>query len=75
MRGESVGLQQRGNGVDVALLVEVGVAFRVGRRSGQPEPVVVRDVGGEAADGLGRAGGLVDLGEEIGGGTDVGGPA
>lgn len=64
-----------GDGVDVALLVEVGVALCVGRRGRELEAVVVGDVGGETPDGLGRAGGFVDLREEVGGGTDVGGPA
>lgn len=75
MRREARGCQERREGVDVLLLVAVGVSRGVGGAGGGAPGIVVRDVGREAADGGGRAGCLVDLGEERGGGRDVSGPA
>jgi hypothetical protein len=71
----AVGLEQRGDGVDVQLLVEVLVALGVGRGGGDVEAVVVGDVGGQTAEGGGLAGFGVDLGEQLGGGCQVGFPA
>lgn len=67
--------EQRSEGVDVQLLVVVAVALGVGGRGGDGPGVVVCYVGREAADGGRRAGGFVDLREELGGGADVGAPA
>jgi len=67
--------QERRDGVDVALLVAGGVGRRIGGAGGDAPGVVVGDVGGEAADGGGRAGGFVEVAEHGRGGADVGGPA
>jgi hypothetical protein len=47
----------------------------VGRSGSETKGVVVADVGGEATDGAGLASIVVDLGEDIGGLLDVGGPS
>ena len=57
------------------LLVVVDVGRGV-RRGGRDAPgVVVGNVSGQATDGGGLAGILVDVGEEVSSGLDVGGPA
>jgi hypothetical protein len=75
VRVPAVGLEQRGDGVDVQLLVEVLVALGVRRGDGGVVAVVVGDVGGQAAEGGGFAGAGVDFGEHLGGGCKVGFPA
>lgn len=73
--GEAGGVEQGGEGLDVALLIVVGVGGGVRGSGGEGPAVVVGHVGDETADGLGLAGGLVDVSEQSGGGLDVGGPA
>lgn len=75
VRGEPGLRQQRRDGVDVQLLVEVLVPLRVGGRGGGVVGVVVGDVGDEAAQRRGLAGFVVDFGEEFGGGAEVCVPA
>ncbi len=67
--------EERAEGLDVVLLVVVGVALGVRRGGGDAPGVVVGNVGGQAADRSGLAGARVDAGKQIGGGLDVGGPA
>ena len=71
----AVCLEERGDGVDVQLLVEVLVALGVGRCDGGVVAVVVGDVGGQTAERGGLACASVDLGEHLGGGSQVGFPA
>ena len=47
---EASGCEERSQGVDVPLLVAVGVTRGVGGAGGDGEGVVVGDVGGETAD-------------------------
>jgi hypothetical protein len=75
VRVPAVRLEQRGDGVDVQLLVVVLVALGVGRGDGGVVAVVVGDVGGQAAERGGLAGFGVDLGKHLGGGCQVGFPA
>ena len=74
-RVPAVALEQRRDGVDVQLLVEVLVALRVAGGHGGVVAVVVGDVGDEAAQRLGLAGVGPDLREEFGRGGQVGVPA
>ena len=71
----AVRLEQRGDGVDVQLLIVVLVALGVGRGDGGVVAVVVGDVSGQAAERGWLAGSGVDLGEHLGGGGQVGFPA
>lgn len=73
--GEAGGVEQRGEGLDEALLIVVGVGGGVRGSRGERPAVVVGHVGDETTDRLGLTGVLVDVGEEGGGGPDVGGPA
>lgn len=72
---ETLGGQERGEGVDVALLVAVGVGAGEGGALGDGEAVVVGDVGGESTDSLWLASLGVELCEHVGGRADVGGPS
>jgi hypothetical protein len=68
-------LEERRHGVDVLLLVTVGVSLRVGRAGTERPSVVVGDVGGQTTNGRGGTGVGVDFGEECCGGAQVGGPS
>lgn len=72
---EAVRAEERSEGVDVALLVTVLVTLSVRWAGGDGPGVVVGNVGGQSTDGGGRAGILVHTGEEVGSGSNVGGPS
>ena len=74
MGGEACCGEKGSKGVDVALLVAVGVALRVGRAGGTGPGIVVGNVGGQTTDCGGATSSLVDLREQGRCGSDVGGP-
>lgn len=67
--------EKRSEGVDVSLLIIVGVALSVVGLGGELPAVVVGDVGNETTNARRLASVLVDLGEELSSGADVGRPA
>lgn len=68
-------LEKRRHGVDVLLLVAVGVSLGVGGAGTERPGVVVGDVGGQATNSRGGTRVGVDFGEECCGGAQVGGPS
>ena len=73
--GEAGRGEERAKGLNVVLLIVVGVGRRVRRGRGDAPGVVVGNVGGQATDSSRLAGVLVDAGKQVSGGLDVGGPA
>lgn len=67
--------EKRSEGVDVSLLIVVGVALGVVGFGGELPAVVVGDVGDETANARRLASVLVDLGVELSSRANVGGPA
>lgn len=67
--------EKRSEGVDVSLLIVVGVALGVVGLGGELPAVVVGDVGDETANARRLASVLVDLGVELSSRANVGGPA
>jgi hypothetical protein len=67
--------EKRSEGVNVSLLIVVGVALGVVRLGGKLPAVVVGDVGDETANARRLAGVLVDLSVELSSRANVGGPA
>lgn len=67
--------EKRSEGVDVSLLIVVGVALGVVGLGGELPAVVVGDVGDETANARRLASVLVDLSVELSSRANVGGPA
>ncbi|KAI6749548.1 hypothetical protein HG530_014962 [Fusarium avenaceum] len=73
--GPALLLEERRQGVDVLLLVVVGVALGVVGLGGELPGVVVGNVGDETSESGRLAGVLVDVGVQLGGRGKVGGPS
>lgn len=75
VRRETLGSEKRSKGVDIPLLITVGVALSVGRASGDAPSIVVGHVSCKTANLSGASGLLVQVTEELSSGANVGRPA